>query len=281
MHLIRFGADETGLHAVDGGIKRLGAGKVKVEATFHLAKEELGKPAPAPDLVFINPALAFMHPHRHAAPKRRQLVIGVDVQLVAGMPHLMDGGIDAIKRIAFHHPRRDAAVRRRPAREWMHRQINPPAAKVIAKGQGQIARQAQLRGLAKAAHQSCGRCLSQDSLAQRHQSGPHPTKHRPNAFRRGTGFVIIQEGVIQITPLRQTSRFFAAQRDNFSQSRQKICHAVVRARLCPNPLRHRSHLRQLLRQIAGHLGRALIAARDQAQLGAPRRILRVARLDQV
>ena len=69
------------------------------EGIAHLTIQPAGKGTAAPKLVFIDPALTFVDPHRHPRPKRRQKVVLVDALLVAGMPDLVDGGIETVERV--------------------------------------------------------------------------------------------------------------------------------------------------------------------------------------
>jgi hypothetical protein len=111
MHLIGLGADEAGLHPVHRGIEIVGRSDAEIaEALDHLAMQPAGKGAAAAQLVFIDPALAFMHAHRHALPDRRQQVVGVDALLIGGMADLVDGRVEAVERIAFDHPRGDPHI---------------------------------------------------------------------------------------------------------------------------------------------------------------------------
>ena len=276
MHLVRLGPDEPRLHPVDRPVEFLRRADPEiVKPPAQLAIQVFREAPAAPDLVFADPALAFMHPHRHASSHRRQLVIGRDVQLVPRMPNLVDRRIDAVERLAFDHPRRDPAVIGRPRTERMHGQINPPMGEIITKRRRQIPRQRQLRRLGEPPFHPLWHRFTQHRLAQGHQPWPHPPEHRRQSFRRRPRLIIVDQRVIQIAALCQTFRLLPPERYHLCQRRQEIRHTLTRPCRSPNPLRCRGHPRQFLRQIRWHPGRPDVAAPDQTDLRLPRCILRV------
>ena len=101
LHLIGLSADETIAHRIYRFVKFIRAFNAKItKARAHFCKEKLGKGAAAAQLVFIDPRLAFMNAHGGTLPYGRQRILWINILLVTAMPHLMNGGIKAIERIA-------------------------------------------------------------------------------------------------------------------------------------------------------------------------------------
>ena len=116
LHLIGLSADIAIRHSIDRRIKCRLIGQIKhPKSVFHLAKHPAGKGTAATQLVFINPRLALVHPHRHSATQRCQGVLGRDILLVSGMPHLVDSGINTVERVICGGARGDTRIITRPA----------------------------------------------------------------------------------------------------------------------------------------------------------------------
>ena len=80
------------------------------KAPAHFAVKPAREGAAASHLVFIDAALAFMHPHRTPMPDGAQRIFRVDGQFIAGMSDLMDGRIQAVERVRSDNAGGYAAV---------------------------------------------------------------------------------------------------------------------------------------------------------------------------
>ena len=70
LHLVCLGADIAILQPVHRAKKRLWISDAEIaKLRLHLLIEPASKGRAAPQLVFINARLRFMHPHRYALPQ--------------------------------------------------------------------------------------------------------------------------------------------------------------------------------------------------------------------
>ena len=100
LQLVGLGPDIAVRDTVDDAVEGFFIRHAKItEGIAHLTIQPAGKGTAAPKLVFIDPALAFMHAHGHTTTQRRQQMHAVDVLLIGPMPDLVNGGVDAVERI--------------------------------------------------------------------------------------------------------------------------------------------------------------------------------------
>ena len=253
---------------VQSGIKRVGIPDTEItKHRLHPAKQPPGKGAAPAQLVFIDPRLAFMHPHRHTLPQWRQGKGGIDPLFVAGVANLMNRRIDAVERVVFADPCGNADIGARAGTERMHRLINPAPVEIIAKRRSHLARQRQLPVAIEPplqSHRLIGR--PQHPFAQRHQSWPHPAKQRADAGGFRFGFIGIEQRIIKIATRSHRRRLFAFQRNHLFQHRQEACNIICRPRRRPFALRHRGQPRQFFCQQRRHFLGAVIAALNMPKL---------------
>ena len=149
----------------------------------------------------------------------------------------------------------------------MHRQIEPPAAEIIAERACDLLRERKLGlRLEPPLERGVVAARAEDRRAQRHEPHPHPREQRRDPLGRRAGFVILEQRVIGAAAGRERLALFAAQPDHLREHRQEMGDIVARARLGPDPLRKRGRARDLLREGGGHLAVARIGAPDQAQM---------------
>ena len=90
----------------------------------------------------------------------------------------------------------------------MHGKIDAAPCEIIAKGAGQIARKAQLRGLREMAGDWFGLVRGgKHPLPQGHKARTHGAEHRLQAFARRARLVIIDQRVIGIAALGKAVGF--------------------------------------------------------------------------
>ena len=94
---VGFCPDETGLGLVDCPIEHFFVYILELlrEKRFHFREDGMDKAAAPADEVFIEPALAFVNAHGHAAAKDGGVVLIVRVQFIQGVTALMNHGIHA------------------------------------------------------------------------------------------------------------------------------------------------------------------------------------------
>ncbi|OIQ72761.1 hypothetical protein GALL_456100 [mine drainage metagenome] len=219
-----------------------------------------------------------MHAHRDAVAKRGQQVSLIDRLFVTSVPGFVDGRVEAVERLFLHHPRRDAHIVTRAGGERVDRQIKPSPVPVIAERLRQIAGDAHLAVSRELAGQGGGLRRTQNTVRQRDQSRPQPVKHRADAFRRRTGFIIVQKRVIEIAVACQRRRLFPLQRHDAGKGWQEIRHLFGTARPGPDALRDGCHTGDFGRQCRRNAGLFFIGAADVAKLRALDLILRFRRL---
>ena len=271
LDLVGLGADIAWGHAVDGAIEFVGVRDR--QAAGHVRHPPVQPPGkgPAPShLVFIDARLAFMDAHRHATSQRRQRVVGVDAQFIAGMADLVDRRIDAVERVGFHDPRGDPAVLPAAGRERVDGDVHPAARPVIAKGGRAGARQAQLHFLREPTLQPL-RLVggAQDILAQGDQPGSHRVKQPGQFGLCHARFVIVQQRVIGVavaeTRSQQGVRGILFQHHDLVQRGQEILGRVVGARRGPDALGQARLPGDLGRQLGGDGAGAAVIAGDQGE----------------
>ena len=93
--LVRLGADEGGLGAVDGLVEllRRHAGELLGEEFPHPGEDGLDEGQGAADDVLVEPGLALVDAHGHTAGKTGVVVGRIHIQLIPGVPSLVDDGV--------------------------------------------------------------------------------------------------------------------------------------------------------------------------------------------
>ena len=115
VHLVGLGADVAGRDAVDRGVEAVGPRDGEVaEDLAHPPVEPAHEGARAAELVLVEPRLALVDPHRDALADRREVMGRVNPLLVGGVARLVDGGVEAVHRVAWVGAGRDPHVEARP-----------------------------------------------------------------------------------------------------------------------------------------------------------------------
>ena len=116
LHLVGFGPNKPVADTVHGRKERVFVCDTKVTKLIaHLPIEPTRERATATQLVFINPALAFVHTHRHTCTHRCQQMGRVNPLLIGGVADLVDSRIKAVERIDSIRAGRNPHVQTRPA----------------------------------------------------------------------------------------------------------------------------------------------------------------------
>mmetsp|Transcript_27014 Transcript_27014/g.49051 ORF Transcript_27014/g.49051 Transcript_27014/m.49051 type:complete len:308 (+) Transcript_27014:839-1762(+) len=254
LHLIRLGPDIAVVHSVHRAEKRLSIRDAKIpKLGLHLLIEPACVGSSAPHLVLVNPALAFMHAHRHATPKRRQKIRVINALLIGRVSDFVNGGVETVERIALAGARGDAHIFARSRAERVCDTINASMIKVIPKTCRQLGCQRHLLVRCKLPCEFLWCLCCQNGRPQRHQTRPHRVKHRRDLCRGHLWFIIIHHGVIDIATSSQRLTFLPLKVYHLFESWQKPGHIFVRSRLRPDALRPAGYLSNFRSQIRWYL----------------------------
>lgn len=264
------------MHAVHERIEGVFVPDAEIpEQVAHPAIEIATEGAAAAKLVLVDPALAFMHAHRHPLPRRGQKEFWVDALLIAGMADLVDRRVEAVERIILGGAGGDAHVFARPAGERMNRPVDATPGQVIAEGFCQFPAKRHLRiGVERSRKRRHLRGV-QGAFAQCHQARTHLVEHRGEFGRFAVRLEIVDQRIVKVAVARQRRGLFPLELDHLGQRGKEGGHVVLGTRGGPYALRPAGQPGQRGGQIGRHLDRPLIAAADQPQLRGAVRVGRV------
>jgi hypothetical protein len=148
----------------------------------------------------------------------------------------------------------------------MDRLVDATSFHVVSKGLCQQSRQFHLACFIKGSCQAFGLWTRQNRLSEGHEARAQGTKHSLQVCCLGAGFIVIQQGIVDVAAHGERLALFLAQGDDLFQDGGEGGKIVICARFGPDHMRAADQSRQICSQPFRDTYGAAVAARYMAQL---------------